>query len=202
MLKQLVYSIKISGMISNIFFAAFFALGLSYYKLWIPNQNIQLIYWLTVISIFSGVLEGAVYPLYYIYTLTVKNKIPCIITILGGILNVAGMYLLINYTDLGIFAVVLTTAIIMTFINGVSNPLYMSFCLNISPLVIYKPLFMHLISCFCMTVSFVCVANCLVINSWKQFILLAIILTAIGIAIHIFLAFGLKKLIYIIQKKW
>nr|WP_297769036.1 oligosaccharide flippase family protein [uncultured Butyrivibrio sp.] len=202
LIKQLVYSIKISGMISNIFFAAFFALGLSYYKLWIPNQNIQLIYWLTVISIFSGVLEGAVYPLYYIYTLTVKNKIPCIITILGGILNVAGMYLLINYTDLGIFAVVLTTAIIMTFINGVSNPLYMSFCLNISPLVIYKPLFMHLISCFCMTVSFVCVANCLVINSWKQFILLAIILTAIGIAIHIFLAFGLKKLIYIIQKKW
>lgn len=32
------------------------------------------------------------YPLYYVYTLTVKNKIPCFITIIGGVLNVVSIW--------------------------------------------------------------------------------------------------------------
>ncbi len=199
---QLVYSIKISGMLSNIFFAGFFALGLDYYKLWIPNQDINLIYKLTVISVFTGVLEGAVYPLYYIYTLTIKNKIPCIITIIGGVLNVAGMYLLITFTDLGIYAVVLTTAVIMTVINGVTNPLYMSHCLDIRPTVIYKPLFWHFISCILMTITFTVIADCVVINSWMQLIIVALILAVIGVCIHSLIVFGIKKpaLLSLLQK--
>lgn len=191
--NQLVYSIKISGLISNIFFATFFALGIDYYRLWIPNQNISLIYWLTVISIIPGVLEGAVFPLYYIYTLTVKNKIPCIITIIGGLFNVAGMYLLITYTNLDIYAVVITTAVIMIFINGVSNPLYMSFCLKISPMVIYKPLFVHILSCIIMTSSFVAVSKFYEIHSWMQFIIIASVLVVLGICIHICIVFGVRK---------
>ena len=74
--------------------------------------------------------EGCVYPLYYIYTLKVKNKIPCMVTIIGGICNVVAMFLLIKYTNLGVFAIVLTTAVVMNVINLVTNPLYMSHCLK------------------------------------------------------------------------
>ena len=49
----------------------------------------------------ASVVEGPIYPLYYIYTLTVRNKIPCIITVIGGILNVAGMAILVKYSSLG-----------------------------------------------------------------------------------------------------
>lgn len=52
-------------------------------------------------------------PIYYVNTLTVKNKIPCFITIIGGLLNVVGMFILIKYTNLGVYAVPITTAVIM-----------------------------------------------------------------------------------------
>ena len=43
LIDQLVFSMKISGLVSNLAFAGFCALGKVYYKLWIPDQDIELI---------------------------------------------------------------------------------------------------------------------------------------------------------------
>lgn len=128
---QFQMAMKVSGWISGVFFVGFVVLGKVFYTLWIPNQNIEIIYSLTVITLISYMLEGVVGPLYYIYTLTVKNKVPCIITLVGGVINVISMFFLLKYTDLGAYAVVGTTTVIMLFINLVTNPLYMARCLNI-----------------------------------------------------------------------
>ena len=92
LIKELKYSMKVCGVLTNIVFAGFCTLGIAFYQLWIPTQNIQLVYRLTVLAMLPCITEGCVYPLYYVYTLTVKNKIPCFITIIGGILNVISMY--------------------------------------------------------------------------------------------------------------
>lgn len=96
LVSELKLSMKLTSLFSSIVFAAFFSLGKVFYALWIPGQDIDLIYVLTVITMLSSVIEGPVYPLYYIYTLTVKNKIPCLVTVVGGILNVAGMAILVK----------------------------------------------------------------------------------------------------------
>lgn len=122
---------KFTGLFVGMFFCVFTAAGDEFYALWMPKQNAALLYKLTFLVLLSNVLEGVVGPLYYIYTLTVKNRIPCTVTIIGGLMNVAGMYLLLTYTGLGAFAVVITTAVIMGFINLVTNPLYMARCLQV-----------------------------------------------------------------------
>ena len=43
-------AMKLSGMISNIVFAGYVALGMVFYKLWIPGEDIAVIYTLTVIN--------------------------------------------------------------------------------------------------------------------------------------------------------
>ena len=131
---------------------------------------------LSVISVLSGVLDGAITPLFYIYTLTVKNKIPCLITITGGVLNVLGMYVLVKYTDMGVYSIVITTAIIMLFIEGVTNPIYMSKCLNINVGVIYKPLFMHIVSCLVMTAAFRLIAIIVDPMTWVGLIVTAVLM--------------------------
>ena len=118
LIKDLKTSVVYSGFFSNLFFACIVGYGFEYYKLWVPSQDCGLLYKLTIIATATSILEGAVYPLYYIYTLTVKNKIPCIITIVGGIINVIGMCILIPYFQNGIFIVFLTTASIMLVIRG------------------------------------------------------------------------------------
>lgn len=184
LVKDLKTSMVISGLFSNLAFAGFVALGLEYYQLWIPSQDIKLIWILTVITIFGSIIEGAVYPLYYIYTLTIKNKLPCIITILGGVLNVVGMYILLKFTNLGVYAIVLTTAIIMTLINFVFNPIYMAKCLKLPIISFYPQLFRHIISCLIMTICFIFIGKIKLKVTWLTFIFKILLCCIVGIPIH------------------
>ena len=140
-------SMQCCGLVTNVIFAGFIAVGLDFLNLWIPAQDTQLIYFLSVLALLPAISEGCVYPLYYIYTLTVKNKVPCIITIVGGFVNVVSMYLLIRFTGLGLYAVLITTAVIMNFINLVTNPLYMAHCLKLKRTAFYPQILRNIIAC-------------------------------------------------------
>jgi O-antigen/teichoic acid export membrane protein len=194
LISSLKYSMKLSGMLSNVVFAGVASLGLCYYKLWIPNQNYVLLYRLTVIAVLSSLFEGAISPMYYIYTLTVKNKIPCIITILGGIFNVIGMYALIQNTNLGIYAIFLTTAVVMLLINGVSNPIYMCRCLKIPWYTFYPTLIRHVISCFIMTGLMMILTHILNPSTWIDFIACGVLYVILGMIVHIMVLFNLSEL--------
>lgn len=141
LVEQLQISMKISGVIAGTFFVGVITLGKQFYQLWTPNQDIDYIYNLTVITLASYVLEGVVGPLYYIYTLTVKIRIPCLITIIGGICNVIGMIILLSFSNLGGYAIVGTTTVIMIFINMVTNPIYMTRCLKVKWFTFYPTIF-------------------------------------------------------------
>lgn len=195
-------AMKISGLISNLAFAGVVGFGLNYYYLWVPNQDCELLYKLTIIAVATSIFEGAIYPLYYIYTLTVKNKIPCILTIVGGALNVIGMYYLIKYTSLSIYAIFITTAIIMLIINGITNPIYMSYCLKVKWYTFYPELIKHVLSCGILTLLFVISSKLFVPCTWIRFVFGGIFTALIGILLHFIIVFGpvrfaakLKKLL-------
>lgn len=205
LVKELKYAMHISGLITNTVFAGFCVLGVYFFKLWIPSQNIDLVYSLTVLALLPCISEGCVYPLYYIYTLTVKNKIPCIVTVLGGILNILGMYLLIGNTNLGAYAVVITTAVIMNFINLVTNPLYMCHCLKVKKTTFYPDLFLNIGCCI---VAILLMRGLIFIfpmkNSWGSFIIHVVvcgILGLLGQAIIVFKPTDTKRLLAGIRKR-
>lgn len=192
-------AMKISGLISNLAFAGVVGYGLNYYYLWVPNQNCELLYKLTIIAIATSIFEGAVYPLYYIYTLTVKNKIPCIITIIGGLINVVSMYYLIKYTSLSIYAVFITTAIVMLFINGVTNPIYMAYCLDLSWNTFYPDLIKHVLSCGVLSILFIISERLFTPNVWIKFIFFGIFTAGVGTILHFIIVFGPIKFIQTIK---
>ena len=193
-----------SGMLSNIAFAGFAALGMVYYQLWIPNQDIVLIYGLTLVTVSASIVTGPMTPLYYIYTLTVKKKFPCIITILGGIFNVTGMFILIRYTSMGIYAVVWTTTVVMLVINFVTNPLYMSYVLKLPWGTFYPSLFRNLGSCIMIVVVFRLLSKIYTPYTWYGLILCALLYSLIGALLHFAVVCNneeKKKIYRLLQKK-
>lgn len=190
LLKNIKFSMKFCGLISNVAFSGFVSLGRLYFKLWLPNQNSDLLYNLAIIALLSGIAEGAMYPLYYIYTLTVKNKIPSIITILGGVLNVLGMFLLIRYTDLGIYAVQWTTTVIMLSINFITNPIYMAHCLKTRWFEFYPTLFRHVLACGILTMTLSALTRIMNPTSWEKLIICAIVEVFVGSIIHFKIVFN------------
>lgn len=194
LLRQLRGSMKLSALLTNLGFAGFFALGRVYYTLWIPGQDIETVYRLTVISILTAVAVSSMQPLYYIYTLTVRNKLPCFITVLGGLCNVAGMYLLIRHTDLGVYAVVLTTLAVMAVISFVTNPLNMAHVLQLPWYTFYPDILRNLVSCLVLTLLFRLMAGLYLPGTWAGLVLCAAVYAVIGTAVHLAVVFRPKEL--------
>ena len=183
-LRELTKAVKICGFFSNVAFAGFVAMGKLYFHLWLPEQNTNLLYALTILTVFTSITEGAVFPIFYVNTLTLKKKIPCLVTVGCGLLNAGSMYLLLSYTELGVYAIVLTTAVIMTISNFVFTPMYASKCLSISPWKIYSVLIRHVISVVIMCPVFIIIARIFNPQDWVGLIGTALLMTVAGSLIH------------------
>ena len=193
-LASLKKAMIVCGWFANVAFAGFIALGILYFKLWLPEENTQVLYYLTVLTVVNYVTDGVLQPVYYISTLTVKNKIPCWITIVGGLCNVFGMYVLIKNTELGVYAVAITTAIIMITINLIFNPIYAAWCLKIKSREIYKILIRDLMSCAIMIVAFIQIEKAIVPSTWIGLIATALIMCVCALPIHMICMYNSKEI--------
>ena len=182
-------AVNISALFSNLAFAGFTSLGLVYYKLWIPEQDISLIYHLTVICVLVEISSGIVNPLFYVYTLTAKKKVSALVTILSGFANVVSMYFLIRYTSLGIYSVVWTTAVIITITNMLIHPLYMAHILEVHFSTFYPFIARNLLSCLLMTIILKAVSRLYLPDRWSTFILCVSGYTILGGIIHFMTVF-------------
>ena len=187
-LTKLKKSMKLCGYFTNVVFAGFFSLGLLYYKLWLPSQDSALLYQLTVLTALMYVTDGIMKPVYYVNTLTLKNKIPCLLTIICGLLNVVSMYFLLRYTDLKAYAVIGTTTVIMLSLNIIFHPLYAAWSLKISPKPLYGVLVKQLISAAMMSFVFRLLSKAINPLDWGSLILCAVMMAVIGLIIHIIIA--------------
>lgn len=184
----------VCGWFANVAFAGFVALGALYFKLWLPEENTNVLYYLTMLTVLNYVTDGILQPIYYINTLTVKNRIPCIVTIFGGLCNVFGMYMLIQYTKLGIYSVAITTAVIMLSINLLFNPIYVAYCLKIKVRRIYSILSKDLCSCLIMVIVFMQVKKILNPSNWFGLIIAALIMCVLALPIHVLCMYNKKEI--------
>lgn len=193
-------AMRICGYFSNVAFAGFVALGGLYYKLWLPSEDTKLLHMLTIVTVLGSVTAGVMRPIYYVYTLTLKNKLPCWITIAGGFLNVVSMYVLLKYTQMGVYAIVSTTTVIMLCINLFFNPVYAAYNLKISVKVYYKVIFKHLISAAIMVGGFIGIARVIRPSSWVGLIVSAIIMCISGLIIHVLIMCNMDEKLFLIKK--
>ena len=187
LVRNLKLSMKVGGMASNIIYAGLVALGMTFFSLWVPGQNTEEIYWLTVINSSTAVMTGCMNPLYYIYTLTVKRKIPCMVTLGTCVANVLGMYVLLKYTNLGVYAVVLTTAVCVFVMSYITNPLYMAHVLELPKRTFYPEIGKNLISAGVLVIIFNLIERLMNPNGWMSLIVSAVLMSVIGTAVHIFI---------------
>lgn len=197
---ELKLAMRVSGFFSACTFAGFFALGDLYYKLWIPNQDYHFLYVLTVVSVFSGLGEGIIYPAYYVNTLTTKKMMPCIVTVSCGLLNVLGMYVLIRFTNLGVYAVILTT-VVLTFLNCIGfSAIYCPWTLKLPWYTLYPVIIRHLIAAALMCGVFFVIAKITAPTSWFGLILSAIVMVCFGTVLYVAVVTSAKEKKNILEK--
>lgn len=191
--STLIVSMKINGFFAMLLFAGFGAFGTMYYELWLPTQDAGLLYQLTMITFAGSLMEGVAFPLFYVYTLTLKNKLPCVVTVLSGLINVGGMFAMITIFNTGVYAVVLTTTVLGWITYFVFTPLYAAKCLGCVPKLFYKAIGQTAFAGIFMTVSVFALSSLGSNASWMTLLLLAAASIVICIPIYILTAFNKQE---------
>lgn len=147
--KSLVESLKeamlLNGAFCNLVVTVYAFAGKDFLRLWIPNQNIDFIFQLGLLTVLSDVAIGVVTPLYYVPTLTNHLRFPCFVTIGMGVANVGSMIVLICFTHLGGYAVVLTT-LVLNLVHYLDSPLYAAYTLRLPYRTFYGPILRHVLA--------------------------------------------------------
>lgn len=170
LVNDLKNSIKFMTVISSIPIGFLIGFGYQFYSLWTPDTDIKHVYLLSICVILPNFTGSAINSVNYLYTVVNKVKWPAIVLSITGVLNILFIFLLLKTTNLGIYAIVLVSAILGLVRNIVFNAPYAAHCIG-QP---YHIFWNDILKSFSLltAISIICclISRLITIDSWLKLI--------------------------------
>lgn len=193
-------SIKLMGILVTLPIGYLLINGKIFFNLWLPNQNIHTLYWLSNLTIIPMIITGSINTIFNVYTVTNKLKIPALVLLLTGILNTIIILILLNKTSLGLWSIPFTSLFIGLLRNIIFTPIYAAHCLKEKWNIFYIAIFKGVIACS-IVICITYLVNIIISSTnWLLFIINGIAVTIISLIINSYLFFNKTDILIILQK--
>lgn len=157
-----------------------------FFKLWVPTAYSNSLYWLAFVSMIPMISGLCTNTLFGIFTITNKRKVPAIALFITGIVNLLLMFVLLKTTNLGVMAIVLSSAITLTLRNILFTPIYGAMCLNQNKTIFYPKLLKGLLSIVIAGAITLMFRNIIVPQSWMALFVNALAVSIVSLCINYF----------------
>lgn len=187
LLKFIKQTMKIMGITVNVPVIILIICGKEFYKLWQPTVDSNDLYRLSILGCACIIISGGINCIYNLFIVVNKLKANSLVVIFSGLLNALTTFLLLKYTNLGVYAIAGTSTIISIFRNLLFTAPYGAKCLGLKWYTFYpdivKP-FLYV----CLTVLFChfTVSN-FIAESWILLIIKGIITVIVSVLIGYFI---------------
>ena len=131
LINEFKLSMKFTGIICSIVVIVFITIGENFFALWVPSQNSEKLYILSLLSVVSVFVSGVTSPLSNVFVLTNKLKVNSLIWLLVSFFDIFVVYVLLRITNLGVYAVAATSSVVGMIINFTYTPIITSLYLKI-----------------------------------------------------------------------
>lgn len=105
LIVQLKRGVKVLGSVTMLPNVILIAYGLPFYRLWIPEQNVELIYVLSVLTALVLVMTGLMFPMNSLFTITNKLKVNALVSLAYGAVSVVTTLFFLWFTPYGLYAI-------------------------------------------------------------------------------------------------
>lgn len=198
--KELKLSMKFSAFFANIIFCILVVFGRYFVQLWVPNQDVELIYSLLVVIMMSLLVSGVTTSLNNVFLVTNRLKVNSIFWLVVSFVNVLLVFLLLNTTSLGIYAVAGVSKATGIIGNLIFVPLYACRCLKIKWSTFYPIIFRYMGTTAVMMLLFAGIRALYILPvNWATFFGFCVIAGLAGCAVNFFVL--LNKNERVIMKK-
>ena len=185
--KELKLSMKFSSFFVNIIFCILVIFGKYFMQLWVPNQDVNLIYSLLVVIMMSLLVSGVTTSLNNVFLVTNRLKVNSIFWLIISFTNVLLVFIFLNTTSLGIYAVAGVSKVTGILGNLIFVPLYACKCLKIKWNTFYPIIFRYIGTTFIMMIVFFGIKRLYVLPiNWITFFVVCVIAGFAGCIVNFF----------------
>ncbi|MGN0452379.1 MAG: lipopolysaccharide biosynthesis protein [Ruminococcus sp.] len=176
-------SSKLISVICSIPLAFLIVYGKDFYSLWQPSQNANELHILSIITILGRVFFTGSEPLFHVFTVVNKVKQNSIVTIANGLISILITFILVKFTDLGVYAIA-GVSVICCFVKNVVFVIpYSAKYLGLKKTTFFNTVGYSVLCCVIL-----CLWGCLEKlfikgNTWVSLIISAVIFAIIGVLI-------------------
>lgn len=140
-LNSIMFSIKVMGWLLTIPIGYLIVFGGDFYRVWVPGQDADLLQALSILTLVPLIVTCSINTIYNVYTVTNKLKVPALVWLVIGVINVLLVIVLLKFTPLGIWTIPIVSFAMVLARNLTFTPIYAAHCLNVPWTTFYKAIF-------------------------------------------------------------
>lgn len=123
--KEFFKSTKILSYFSCIILSLFLIYCQDFFRIWVPDQDANFLSHIAFLSLLSIIISGPVYSMFSLYTVINKVKPQALATLIMSAMSTATVFVLLKFTNLGVYAIVGTSSIYGAIKNLTYNMYYL-----------------------------------------------------------------------------
>lgn len=190
------FAIKLCGFLCSVPIIGLVVFGGDFFGLWLralSEEELHTVTILSILTILPQFFSVYIYPLYSVNTITARLKVPVLVSLGMGIANVTLVFILVQTTNLGVFAVAITSAVLSICRILLFVPVYAAYSIKAPYRTFYKPLVRGVFSSFIMMTVFICIREILEISNWTSFFAVCIFAGILGYFIAFCIVFSKEE---------
>ena len=167
-------SINIISLIIFVPISIFIVYSVDFYMLWqrgLKQEEVYVVSLISIISIMQSYFDASTATMSQVSVVVNKLRIPVLVSLGCGVASVGMEIFLLKYTDMGIYAIVLPTTIVLIARYIFFNPIYVSYCLSVPIKTFYYTSLKNWISIPVLIVIMKFIRKGLPIKNWWDLIL-------------------------------
>lgn len=166
------------------------AYGDKFFDLWLsykaPEER-RLVYHLAVLSMGVLFVSASIQVLYQVFIITKKIQLNSIVIVASGVISTAIVFVLLETTNLGLYAIAGVSVVIGLIRNMVFTPIYAAKCLEVKWTTFYSDIFMGLASIGIITAVAMVSKMVLPMDTWVTFFVSGAFMGCVALVINFFI---------------
>lgn len=166
------------------------AYGDKFFRLWLSYKTaagVKEIYVLSVLSMGVLFVSASIQVLYQVFIITKKIKLNSMVIVASGVITTTIVFVLLNTTNLGLYAIAGVSVVVGLIRNMVFTPIYAARCLEVKWTTFYGDIFMGLASIGIITVVAMLSKLVLPMDNWITFILCGGFMGCVALVLNFFI---------------
>ena len=193
-------SFDLLGFGSAIVIAGFFACGKTFFALWMPTVETNVLYWTAVLGILPMVSNASTQCMGNSALLAAKMKLPVLVTLGRGILGIVIVYILTKTTSYGVYAIAGVSSVLTVIYEFAFSVPHSSYCIGVKKWFFYKNKLKFVLNVAMLTVLFSIIVKIVTPEDWLGLIIVVGICAIFGVICNFFFYFNKDSRKQIINK--